>query len=94
MFEMLFGNPGAKLHIIANILFCLFTIAGTVIGFIFAFVFDDVIIMLPIGIAGGFLIGWLNGLSLHLFADIAENLYYINKNVYTATDIIEKKNNN
>lgn len=91
MFEKLFGNPGQKLHVIENIIFCLFVIVGTVIGFMFAFVFDDVIIMLPIGIAGGFLIGWLNGLSLHIFADIAENLYHINKNVYTTTDIIEKK---
>lgn len=94
MFEKLFGNPGAKLHIIANIMFCLFVIAGTFIGIMYAFIDDDVIIMLPIGIAGGFLIGWLNGLSLHILADIAENLYYINKNVYTVTDLIEKKNNN
>lgn len=94
MFEKLFGNPGAKLHILANIIFCLSVIVGTFIGIMFAFINDDVIIMLPIGIAVGFLIGWLNGLSLHLFASIAENLYHINKNVYTTTEIIKKKNEN
>ncbi len=60
----------------------------------FAFVNDNVIIMLPVGIAGGLLVGWLNGLSLHLFADMAESLYHINKNIYTTTQIIEKKNEN
>lgn len=91
MFEKLFGNPGAKLRILANIMFCLFVIAGIVLGILFAA--DGTAILLPVCVVGGFIVGWLWGLSLHLFASIAENLHYINKNVYTTTELIEKKNN-
>lgn len=81
MFEKLFSNSGKKLHIVANVIFCLYVIAGGIVGYFFAFVDDDVFIFFPLGIAVGFGVGWLSTLMIHVFADIAENSDSINRKI-------------
>lgn len=86
MFEKLFSNSGAKLRMVANITFCLYVIAGEVVGFFFAFVDDDVFIFFPLGIAAGFVVGWLSTLIMHVFANIAENIVAIGKMLYKISE--------
>lgn len=86
MFEKLFNNAGSKLRIVANITFVLYVIAGAMVGCLFAFIEDDVIIMLPVGIASGFVVGWLSTLMFHVIADISENLSSINRKMSSITE--------
>ena len=92
LFEILFRNSGKKLHIVANVVFCIYLLAGIVFG-ILGLLDEDTIILILICPVSGFIVGWLNGLFLHLFASIAENLYYINKNTSSLTNNSDQNNN-
>ena len=85
MFETLFSNSGAKLRIVANITFCLYVIWGGIVGYYFASANDTFIVFL-IGIVAGFIVGWLNTLMMHVFANIAENIVAIGKMVYKISE--------
>ena len=91
-FEKLFRNPGKKFRILANVVFCIYLLAGIVLGLI-GLGDEETIILILIGPVAGFIVGWLNALFLHLFASIAENLYYINKNTSSLTNNSDQNNN-
>lgn len=91
MFEKLFANAGAKIKLMAKINFVLWVIAGAFIGFLFAFVEDDIFIMLPIGIAGGFIIGWLSSIVWFLIGETAKNISMIHNDI---ANIIKGNSNN
>ncbi len=86
----MYSDYGNRLHVLASIIFWLYMITGIIIGILYAFLWDDVVEALFIAPIVGFVSGYLNSLVLHVVADIAENLDYLNKNVYTITDIIDK----
>ena len=94
MFEKLFANAGTKIEFMAKINFVLWVIAGTFVGIFFAFIEDDIFIMLPIGIVCGFIIGWLSSILWFLIGETAKNISMIHNNLYDIAKIIEENSNN
>jgi ABC-type amino acid transport system permease subunit len=81
----MFNNIGRKLKILAYINLIVWVIAGLIFGTL-----DDTWLLYIIGAAIGFVIGWITSSTIYAFGELVECTYYINRNVYTLTDLCEK----
>jgi len=71
----MFRNAGAKIKVLALIMFWITLIGGTILGFALMEDSEGLSLLL---IPGAFLVGWLANLTLYAFGELCENVYEIN----------------
>ncbi len=72
----MFSNAGGKIKVLAQVMFWLTFIAGTILCLVLAGETDGItILFIPVA----FFVSWLANLGLYAFGELCENVYEINR---------------